>query len=521
MNSSLVRPSLIFSTLAVAAFGFSSSHAAAGGAGSSAPKALTSITLQELEPGICDPVMFEAKGSGFTGAGYINSPNDRAARITWSVKSPAGGPHTLELRFANGAKEARPGVIEVNRGANGKFDVAQLPTGSFAQWQTVTVDVTLVAGENTIALQAVTDRGLANIDYLKVTGANPSPGNCGEPEPAAGPAAPVDFSYLNAPPVGWVTQGDGVTGGGNARPVVVRSMNELQAQAAGEEPSVIHVDGKFRGTLTVGSNKTVLGLQGAEIRSDASVLRLTGSRNVIIKNLSLVGVHKPNQPNTVLHDVKNVWLDHNSFIDGSTDLLVVSGASDFVTVSWNVFRQTSFGHNHMGVNIGASDNDTTSRGLLRVTHHHNFYAKMVNERMPRVRFGQVHSFNNLCLAGTDPQWRSYYAVRPGVDANIRSERNIYKDFVGPSWWWTSEKLGAETSTVFNYARGNANSVLESIEDVAIPEAVKGPIVIKEHEGVTGQAGFYGNGKAFVPPYAYTADPTAGLEKKIRAGAGAR
>lgn len=486
-----------------------------------ASQALTSLTLQELEPGVCDPVMFEAKGTGYTGAGYINSPNAKAARITWSVKSPAGGPHTLEIRFANGSKEARPGVLEVNGGAHGKFDVPLPLTGSFAQWQTATLNVDLIAGENTLALQAITDGGLANIDYLKVTGANPSPGNCGEAQPVAEPAAPVDFSYLNAPPVGWVTQGDGVTGGGNARPVVVRSMSELQTHVTGVEPKVIHVDGKLRGTLTVGSNKTILGWQGAEIRSEGSVLRLTGSRNVIIKNLHLVGVHKPNQPNTVLHDVKNVWLDHNSFIDGSTDLLVVSGASDFVTISWNVFRQTSFGHNHMGVNIGASDNDTTSRGHLRVTHHHNFYAKMVNERMPRVRFGQVHTFNNLCLAGTDPQWRSYYAVRPGVDANVRSERNIYKDFIGPSWWWTSEKLGAKDSTVFNYARGNENSVLESIEDVAIPEAVRGPIAIKEHEGVTGRAGFYGNGKAFVPPYTYTAAPSAGLEKKIRAGAGAR
>ncbi|MBL9210937.1 MAG: hypothetical protein JNL92_10755, partial [Opitutaceae bacterium] len=56
-----------------------------------ASKSITSITLQELEPGICDPVMFEAKGTGYTGAGYINTPNDKAARITWSVKSPAGG----------------------------------------------------------------------------------------------------------------------------------------------------------------------------------------------------------------------------------------------------------------------------------------------------------------------------------------------------------------------------------------------------------------------------------------------
>ena len=517
------RPSTPLGNFFVAgcAFLIGATTSAADVAGSPAAPAITSITLQELEPGICDPVMFEARGTGFTGAGYINSPNDKTARITWSVRSPAGGPHTLEVRFANGSKEARPGVLEVNGGANGTFDLAQLPTGSFAQWETATVEAVLNAGENTIALQAITNGGLANIDYLRVTGANPSPGNCGEPEPAAGPAAPVDFSHLNAPPVGWVTQGDGVTGGGDARPVVVRSMSELQAQAAGAEPRVIHVDGKLRGTLTVGSNKTLIGLQGAEIASDAEVLRLTGSRNVIIKNLHLVGAPMPSQPNTILHDVKNVWLDHNSFINGRTDLLVVSGTSDFVTISWNVFRHTHFQHNHMGVNIGASDNDPTSRGHLRVTHHHNFYAKMVNERMPRVRFGQVHTFNNLCLAGTDVQSRSYYAVRPGVDANIRSERNIYQDFVGPSWWWTSEKLGAETSTVFNYARGNENSVLESIEDVAIPEAVRGPIAIAEHEGVTGQAGFYGNGQAFVPPYAYTADPTDGLEQKIRAGAGAR
>lgn len=512
---------LIVPTLVLAAFGFNPALAAAPDAGVPASQAATSITLQELEPGICDPVMFEAKGTGFTGAGYINTPNARAARVTWSVQSPAGGAHTLVIRFANGAKEARPGVLEVNGGANGKLDVALPSTSSFANWQTVALQVELVAGQNTIALQAVTDGGLPNIDHLQVTGASPSAGRCGEPDRAAASAVPLDFSHLDARPVGWVTQGAGVTGGGNARPVVVRSMAELEAQAAGEGPAVIHVDGQLRGTLTVGSNKTIIGRQGAAIRSDAGVLRLIGSRNVIIRNLTLVGVHKPQQPNTVLHDVRNVWLDHNTFVNGMHDLVMISGTSDFVTLSWNVFRHTMFGHDHMGVTIGASDQDSASRGHLRVTLHHNFFAKFVNERMPRVRFGQVHTFNNLCLAGTDVQSRSYYAVRAGVDANVRSERNIYRDFVGPSWWWTSEKLGAETSTVFNYARGNANSVLESIGDVAIPDAVRGPIAVNEHQGVTGQAGFYSKGKAFVPPYAYNADPTGDLEQKIRAGAGAR
>lgn len=482
---------------------------------------ISSITLQELEAGMCDQVRFESRNGGYTGAGYINTPNDKAARIGWSIQSPKGGQYRLEIRFANGGTRPRSGVLLVNAGANGKFNVPLPPTGGWEQWQIAGLNVELIAGENSLVLGAISDDGLANMDSLKVTGVKPSPGHCGEPDPSTMPDLPLDPIALSVPPVGWATQGAGITGGGNVSPVVVETMPALQSHAAGTEPKVIHVSGKLMGSLTVGSNKTIIGLKGAEIRSETGPLRLTGSRNVIIKNLKLVGVHKRNQANTVLHNAKNIWLDHNSFINGSADLLLLSGTSDLVTVSWNVFSNTFFGHEHMGVNIGQADSDTESAGHMRVTLHHNFYAKMVNERMPRVRFGKVHTYNNLCLAGTDVLTRSYYAVRSGFDANVRSERNIYKDFNGPSWWWTSEKLGAENATVFNYARGNENSVLESIEDVCIPDCVKGPIDIKEHQGVTGKAGFYGNGTAFLPPYPYRADSTDGLEAKVRAGAGAR
>ncbi len=481
----------------------------------------STIVLEELEPGVCRPVMFEAGNNGHTGAGYINTPNDIAARVNWSVTSPGGGMHTVTIRYANGGAVARPGHLSVNDHVADRIDLPMAPTGSWRQWETTTQSVALRSGPNRLVLRASSAMGLPNIDSLTVTGAGPSPGDCGLSAPPLATVSVEDAGHLQADPVGWVTENGGITGGGAGPAVTVSTMEELRAQAAGDEPRVIHVSGRLTGTLAVGSNKTIVGLSGAEIVGRSQALDLSGSRNVIIRNLTLTGVRQRHQPNTILHDVENVWLDHNAFIDGSPDLVLVSGTSSYVTLSWNVFRFSLFAHEHAGVNIGASDSATESAGRMKVTLHHNHFADLVNERMPRVRFGQVHTFNNLADAGTDELSRSYYAVRPGVDANIRSERNIYANFSGPSWYWTSEKLGAPTSTVFNFARGNANSILESVEDVCIPDCVAGPIAITEHEGVTGVAGFYSSGRAFTPPYRYTAEPTEGLEARIRAGAGPR
>jgi pectate lyase len=188
-----------------------------------------------------------------------------------------------------------------------------------------------------------------------------------------------------------------------------------------------------------------------------------------------------------------------------SDLLRLTGSSDFVTVSWSEFRHTVFGMEHMGVNIGFTDDEPDAVGHLNVTLHHNFYSERINERMPRVRFGKVHTFNNLVLAGTSDV--AYYAVRAGVDANVRSERNIYQGFTGTSWFEDAD------SSVFNYGFGNANSVLQSIEDSFVNCADR----TTDNDGVEG--GTFSKGTAFVPPYPYTAEPTANLEATIRAGVG--
>lgn len=87
---------LLLALLLVVTAGRTQADATAAGSrgpGSSAAGTMTSIILPELEPGTCDPVMFEAKNPGYTGAGYINSPNDKAARTTWRIRGEVMGSH--------------------------------------------------------------------------------------------------------------------------------------------------------------------------------------------------------------------------------------------------------------------------------------------------------------------------------------------------------------------------------------------------------------------------------------------
>ena len=55
-------------------------------------------------------------------------------------------------------------------------------------------------------------------------------------------------------------------------------------------------------------------------------------------------------------------------------------------------------------------------GRLKVTWHHNHWVERVIERMPRVRFGQVHVFNNY-FASPD----NNYCVRAGRGARLRAD----------------------------------------------------------------------------------------------------
>jgi pectate lyase len=72
--------------------------------------------------------------------------------------------------------------------------------------------------------------------------------------------------------------------------------------------------------------------------------------------------------------------------------------------------------------IGSSDNAPADVGKLRVTLHHNFFDAL-GQRVPRVRFGQVHIYNNYYKICSTPGYA--YSLGVGVQSQIYAEENFF------------------------------------------------------------------------------------------------
>ena len=147
---------------------------------SSSSQGVASFTIQEEQAGFCrvDGIATESTNTGFTGNGYINANNAQGAAIEWAVSAPSSGRYTLTFRFANGGTAARNGSLLINGGSNGNYTVDLPLTGAWATWQTTSVEIDLVQGNNILQLAAITADGLANIDSLKIEGAQTKAGTC-------------------------------------------------------------------------------------------------------------------------------------------------------------------------------------------------------------------------------------------------------------------------------------------------------------------------------------------------------
>ncbi len=86
-----------------------------------------------------------------------------------------------------------------------------------------------------------------------------------------------------------------------------------------------------------------------------------------------------------------------------------------MTVSWNRFAD----HDKTML-IGSTNNPATDRGKLNVTVHHNYFRDVL-QRLPRVRFGQVHVYNNYYRIPESV----VYALGVGVESRIFAESNVF------------------------------------------------------------------------------------------------
>lgn len=207
--------------------------------------------------------------------------------------------------------------------------------------------------------------------------------------------------------------------------------------------------------MRVGSNTTIVGFGGkARLRGVWLDIRGTTAldvTNVIVRNLTFedtydcfpawaptdgaLGSWNALYDAVSLRNADHVWIDHNTFADRNTadetqpdyfgalyqvhdGEVDITNASDLVTVSWNRFE-----HHNKVMLIGSSDSAAADRGKLRVSLHHNLFGDVV-QRGPRVRFGQVHVYNNYYKIADAGAYQYSWGV--GVESAIYAENNAFR-----------------------------------------------------------------------------------------------
>jgi hypothetical protein len=104
---------------------------------------------------------------GFSGTGFVNTPNASGASVRWTVDSASGGSTRLVFRYSNNTGADRPLDISVNGtvvSAGRSFPT----TANWDTWSTVSLTVPLDAGSNTVQVTATSAGGAPNLDALDV-----------------------------------------------------------------------------------------------------------------------------------------------------------------------------------------------------------------------------------------------------------------------------------------------------------------------------------------------------------------
>jgi pectate lyase len=307
----------------------------------------------------------------------------------------------------------------------------------------------------------------------------------------------MDFSH-----VGFAANGMPITGGAAGPTVYVGSVTELEAYSDVNPPYTIYITNSFSlsGMSThIRNNKTVIGLGNIVLTGGG--LYLYRATNVIIRNLT---IRNSTEDGIGLHYSSHVWIDHCTIMDCADGGIDITQQSDNITISWCRFVYTSAppgNHNFVSL-IAASDSDS---GLYRVTYHHNWWDVNCAERMPSVRFGRAHIFNNYYNAPGNN-----YCVRTRKQAECRVEGNFFQNVRNP---WE------QYITSFGDIQGKLFATSNNVAFLETAYGVTWTGTITNSDG-TVRMMIPGTDGVFTPPYSYTLDPVTSVPFIVTNNAGA-
>jgi pectate lyase len=251
-------------------------------------------------------------------------------------------------------------------------------------------------------------------------------------------------------PIGFGRSATGGTGGATVTATTGAQINAaLCARASVSTPIIIRVAGTINhGNTTKSSgacdttateiqlkgvsNVTLVGVGTSGVLDQIGV-HIRNSSNIVIRNLWIKNVKKSGSPTSNGGDaigmettVNNVWIDHNTLeasggeSDGYDSLLDMKAGVTNVTVSYNHYRNSSRG----GL-IGSSDSDSAN---TNITFHHNWYEN-IQQRVPLLRHGLVHSYNNYLsnLSNSD----MIHGMNARMGGRILVEGNYFKNSNNP------------------------------------------------------------------------------------------
>ncbi|OXA53792.1 pectate lyase A [Folsomia candida] len=283
---------------------------------------------------------------------------------------------------------------------------------------------------------------------------------------------------------GYATLNGGTTGGQGGETVYVSTEAELVAAVTGNDPRIVKITSliTLSDVVRPGSNKTILGASpGAGVTGSGFYIRRV--QNVIVRGLQISYSIAPDD-GVSIDEATNVWVDHNEFFadrehgkdyyDGQLD---IKHAADWVTVSWNKFHD-SYKTSLVGHSDSNAGEDT---GKLHITYNNNWFTD-VGSRLPSLRFGTGHIYNNL-YERVDTS-----GINSRMGAQVLVERNIFIDVKTP-----------------------LTTDLDSSQE--------GFAVERENDWGDSEPNITQEGSFTNPPYSYEMEELAQVAAVVRAGAG--